>query len=130
MAAIAPKDAKRRSEAQRLLSVIVGGPGQGRPQVSLFGLQPIQPLCLGRPRELWLRGLGQSDVERGVPASDQVCFIPRLELFQRKFADGLQHLVAWLIAGSGALPQQAVLDESGNQIEGVGRRKTWVGGRR
>ena len=144
-AAKEPEDREGTGEPQeRLRFTRVREPVQGRPQVVVVGLQPIEPVCLTRPDQLQphrpdaaggcrhrspcrrapVGRLGERHEERRVPAVNDVALIRRIQAIARVLADGLQHGVARLVAGRGALPQQTVVDQGGDPVHHVkwGRR--------
>ena len=93
------------------LSVVLETPGESRPDVVVFGLEPVEPLQLPRPVELRLLDELQHDRRLRVP--DRLVPPRGPELLGGVLADRLEHREAWLAVGvvghdSEAPPHQRV----------------------
>ena len=106
--------APQRATSASAVSASPGGDrvAQRGAQVVVVGVEPRQPLRqLGAAHAL-LGAAEQLRVGVRVAVADRVGV---LELFERVFADGLEHPEAAAVAG-----EQAVVGERGDAVEGVG----------
>src|SRR5829696_7219239 len=94
-------------------------PRESRPHVVVLGLQAIQPLKLILASELWVGLLCQGQEILGVNPLDLLGLCALLELLAGVLVDGLQHHEAWLPVRSFLLPQEALVQQGGDSLEGL-----------
>jgi hypothetical protein len=105
-------------------------PVQRRAQVVVLDLQQVQPGIRLRLLQLLCRLLGNVEEVLPVPVSDGARFSSLIQTVEPILANGLQHLEAHLATRIVYGLHQAVFDELGEEIEGVGCRGSGVGGRK
>ena len=92
-------------------------PAQGRPQVVVLSLDPVEPDRLPRTAELSQRLLGQRQEPVGVPVPCRLRLASLLQRFQRKPPDRLQQVEPRLARLSLDRPHQVLIDKRPNEVD-------------
>src|SRR5262249_2173881 len=108
----------------------LAGPSERRPQVVVLGLEPVEPPLLVRADQLRLGGGREREEVLGVAPRDRLALPGRPEPFQREPPQRLVHAEPCL-PGTAARPlDEALVDERGEGLDGVERRRAKGEGRK
>ena len=115
-----PEAPEGMPEAQAGLGgVRLDRPPERGPEVRGRPLQPIEP-CLGLgPPQLRGRAHGEVHEDASVAPADLAGLAGRGQLLEGELADGLQHEEAWFAVRSLVAPDQALVDQTVEPVEGV-----------
>jgi hypothetical protein len=117
-----PEPPQLTGEAQPGGHVVLAGPRQGRPEVVVLAVQPLQPRGLVRPRQFRLRPFGEGRAPGEVPPLQRGGLPRGAEALQGVLPDRLQHPVSGLAVRLRRRGQQAGVHPRGaaQAVGGVG----------